>query len=80
MDRCPECQYSSTPIPASSVPYFGPTCGDRFVTVDQFDAAFDRFWANREAYRPRAYVVESLSLEGSGRLYLQHLARAASLA
>ena len=40
MDRSPKSKYSSTPIPASSVPYFGPTCGDRFVTVDQFGAAF----------------------------------------
>jgi hypothetical protein len=70
-------RYSSEPIPASSVPYFGLQCGERFVDFDGFHAALERFLEYRARYAPRAFVQSELSLAGSARLYRQHLARAA---
>jgi len=68
------------PVRASSVPYFDPTCGERFGHngADDFAAALDRFMAKRSAYAPRAWVAEHLSLEESARLYLDAYRRAGS--
>jgi glycosyltransferase involved in cell wall biosynthesis len=73
-------RYTLEPIPACSVPYFGPECGERFREPAEFEATLDRFWARRESYRPRTFVSEALSLEGSARLYREALSQAASMA
>lgn len=57
------------PVPASSVPFFAPECGERFREAAGFPAAFDRLWGNLAAYSPRAYVLRELSLDGSGEAY-----------
>lgn len=57
------------PVPASSVPFFAPECGERFREAAEFPAAFDRLWGNLAAYSPRAYVLRELSLDGSGEAY-----------
>jgi hypothetical protein len=72
-------RHDANPIPATSVPYFGPECGERFRSAEEFPAAFGRFWENLRRYTPREFVRRELSLEGSGRLYLQHLDRAARM-
>jgi hypothetical protein len=66
------------PVPASSVPYFGPECGERFGYhgADDFPPALDRFLAARESYTPRAWVAEHLSFEQSAQLYLEAYDRA----
>jgi hypothetical protein len=71
--------HDATPIPASSVPYFGPECGERFRDAREFPPAFTRFWEKLPRYTPREFVRRELSLEGSGRLYLRHLERAARM-
>ena len=55
-------------IPASSVPFFDEQCGDKFKDIDGFHPAFDRFWRNvkNNQFKPRAYVLENLTLEKSG--------------
>lgn len=71
-------RYSDTPVPASSVPYFSAACGDRFRDADEFPEALDRFWARLDAYAPRAYVREHLSLERSAAAYLAIYTEAAA--
>ena len=71
--------HDANPIPASSVPYFGPDCGERFRDASEFPAVFARFWEKLSRYRPRGFVQRELSLEGSARLYLRHLERAARM-
>ncbi|HEX8363629.1 MAG TPA: hypothetical protein VF613_26145 [Longimicrobium sp.] len=61
--------FEPDPVPASSVPYFSPECGDRFRDFGEFDAAFERFWPRLDGYDPRAYVQRELSLERSAQLY-----------
>lgn len=63
---------SSEPVAATSVPLFSPECGERFTNTEDGGPALDRFLARRETYCPRRYVAENLSLERTGRMYLEH--------
>lgn len=65
-------------VPATSVPYFGPDCGERFRDADAFPAALDCFLTRLPRYAPRAYVARELSLEGSARQYLAYYAQASA--
>jgi len=71
-------RWEPNPVPASSVPYFGDPCGERFGYhgADDFAAVLDRFLAKRDRYAPRAWVAENLSFEQSARLYLDAYDRA----
>lgn len=61
--------FSTTPIPASSVPFFSAACGERFRLLADFDEALDRFLARLDGYEPRAFVAESLSMARSAEIY-----------
>ena len=52
----------------SSVPYFDERCGLAFKLADM-EAAFDRFWAARDTFRPRAFVAEALSMAETAAIY-----------
>ncbi len=62
-------RFSDSAPPASSVPFFAPDCGERFRSIEEFPAAFDRFLANLPNYDPREYVRQNLSQERSARIY-----------
>ncbi len=70
-------RWTPDPVPASSVPYFGPECGERFADAAAFPAALDRFLERRGGYAPRAYVRRHLSFAESARLYLDAYTAAA---
>ena len=72
-------QHDANPIPASSVPYFAPECGERFRDASEYPAAFARFWEKLPRYTPREFVRRELSFEGSAQLYLSALERAARM-
>ncbi len=57
--------------PASSVPFFSPECGERFVGWEDFEAKLDQFLSRRERYDPRSYVLEHLSPAKSARIYAE---------
>jgi glycosyltransferase involved in cell wall biosynthesis len=57
------------PPPASSVPFFSPACGERFVGLADFPDQLETFMRRRDDYRPRDYVIRNLDLETSARLY-----------
>lgn len=65
-------EWEERPVPASSVPYFAPECGERFRDAAEFEPALDRFLARLDAYDPRGYVARELSQAGSAELYLRH--------
>ena len=59
--------------PVSSVPHWDERCGLKFQNVAQFPNQLDVFW-NRmraEAFRPRDYILENLSLEKCAKDYMQ---------
>jgi glycosyltransferase involved in cell wall biosynthesis len=55
----------------SSVPYFDGRCGERFKMKD-FEPTFESFWKGIAAssYRPRQFIVDTLSLPRSADAYL----------
>jgi hypothetical protein len=68
--------FSAGPIPASSVPYFSPECGERFRDLAEFESALARFLTRLPEYRPREYVARELSVQESARIYVAAYAQA----
>lgn len=62
-------------IPASSVPFFDDRCGEKFTDASDFPKRLDDFWQklNHNTFRPRDYVLESLTLEKCARHFLELL-------
>lgn len=63
---------SKTMIPASSVPFFSPDCGERFADLTSFETALDRFLERLPNLRPRKFVCENLSMKQSAEIYSGH--------
>lgn len=57
--------------PVTSVPYWDERCGMKFATAEEFASDFNAFWAQvrSNAFSPRAYIVENLTLEKCARWY-----------
>lgn len=63
-------QWEPEPVPASSVPYFADSCGDRFTGPADFPEVLARFWDRLATFTPRAWVEKNLSLAESAKRYL----------
>lgn len=59
--------------PVTSVPYWDDHCGRTFKTIDEFAPQWDEFWRDHRdgRYRPRDYILETLTLERSARHYVE---------
>ena len=59
-------------IPATSVPHFDARCGERFAGLADFEEKLDLFVdrIRAQAYRPRDYILENLTLAASARHFL----------
>jgi len=57
--------------PVSSVPYWEERCGMKFETADDFRERFSEFWrqVKANAFSPRDYIVEDLTLQTCARWY-----------
>jgi hypothetical protein len=55
----------------TSVPYWDERCGMKFGGAADFEAAWRQFWelVRGETYRPRDYILETLTLERRAREY-----------
>jgi glycosyltransferase involved in cell wall biosynthesis len=62
--------------PVTSVPYWDRRCGAKFVSADDFQASWEVFWdaVEADAYAPRDYILENLTLEKCAREYLNIVA------
>jgi glycosyltransferase involved in cell wall biosynthesis len=58
-------------IPASSVPFFSPLCGERFADLAGFEPALQRFLDRLAEMEPRNYVLEHLSMRQSAEIYIR---------
>jgi glycosyltransferase involved in cell wall biosynthesis len=65
-------KFDAAVVPASSVPYFAPQCGETFRSLEDFEPALERFQARLSSYAPREYVAQHLSLERSAETWLEH--------
>lgn len=63
--------------PVTSVPYWDERCGMKFRDAAEFTATFPRFWSGilGQAYTPRAYVTENLTLEACAHHYVELVRR-----
>jgi hypothetical protein len=61
--------------PVSSVPYWDERCGRTFASIEEFDAAWPRFWDEFQSGRhdPRAYILDNLTLEQCAQNYLHQV-------
>ncbi|HVY88221.1 MAG TPA: hypothetical protein VG942_05090 [Hyphomonadaceae bacterium] len=62
-------RFDKAPPETSSVPFFSPSCGETFATLEAFPEALTRFLARQSSYDPRGYVKAHLSQEESARRY-----------
>lgn len=64
-----------TDAPATSVPYFDARCGEVFRAADEFEDRLDLFLdkVGRQAYGPRSFVLEHLTLEASATAFVRFL-------
>ena len=65
-------RFSIDKIPASSVPFFSADCGDTFRDITQFESAFSSFASRLSSFKPRKFVIESLSMKESAAIYAAH--------
>jgi len=70
-------KFNAQPIPATSVPYFSPECGQKFHGIEDFPEKFEAFWKGRDTYRPRDYVERELSMQGSADAFMKYYRQAA---
>lgn len=56
-------------VPASSVPFFSPLCGERFADLGVFEPTLRRFLDRLSELEPRKYVLEHLSMRQSAGIY-----------
>jgi glycosyltransferase involved in cell wall biosynthesis len=68
-------RFSKTMIPATSVPYFSPDCGERFADLKAFAPALDRFLERLPSLQPRKYIAENLTMERSAEIYADYYFR-----
>lgn len=48
-------------IPATVIPYWDERCGEFFYKKDEFIATFNRFLSKLEIYKPREFILETLT-------------------
>jgi glycosyltransferase involved in cell wall biosynthesis len=68
-------RFSKTMIPATSVPYFSPDCGERFADFGAFEPALNRFLERLPSLRPRKYIAENLTMKRSAEIYADYYFR-----
>lgn len=52
-------------VPATSIPYWDPICGEKFFSVDDLEKTFQKFYSNIGKYNPCKYIEENLSYQVS---------------
>lgn len=57
------------PVRCTTVPYFDERCGETFTIATMADQ-WDGFFSRLDAFEPRAYIADALTLEHSAQLYL----------
>ena len=68
-------EWGETEIPATSVPVFSESCGEKFVSFDDFNLSAGVFFekVNRNEYSPRNFILENITLEKSAQKFLHFL-------
>jgi glycosyltransferase involved in cell wall biosynthesis len=62
-------RFHASPPLTSSVPFFSSTCGEKFISIDDFPTALTSFLQRRASYSPRQFVAHSLNMKQSAEMY-----------
>ncbi len=52
-------------VPATSVPYWSDSCGEKFYKEDEIEETFKKFYDKIDSYTPRSFVDKELSYKAS---------------
>ena len=57
--------WTNIDTPATSVPFFDQTCGEKFKNYAEFEFLFENFWnkVQNGFFTPRQYIIENISLK-----------------
>lgn len=61
--------FTSSPPPASSVPFFSSKCGLKFSGINDFDSTLQLFLHSIETFDPRGYIKNNMSFGQSADIY-----------
>jgi hypothetical protein len=56
-------KYQNINVIATTIPYWSDKCGEYFVSPYDIDKIYDKFINNLDNYKPREYILETLSRE-----------------
>lgn len=58
--------------PVTSVPYWSPSCGDKFQNIEELSEKFNNFTKclNKKKFSPRKYILENFKLKTKSRCYV----------
>jgi hypothetical protein len=63
-------------VPATAIPYWDSRCGEVFYHYNEISEKFTLFLQNLEAYQPREFIVENLSMEACEKKWIDFIENA----
>lgn len=60
-------------VPATSIPYWDETCGEKFYYENEMEETFSKFYDRISSYNPRKFVEKNLSYKRSVEILLEIL-------
>lgn len=60
-------------IPCTTIPYWDNRCGEYFYNETELEQTFDIFINNIDNYKPREYILETLTVEKCGEQFISLL-------
>lgn len=60
-------------VPATSIPYWDETCGEKFYCENEMEETFSKFYDRISSYNPRKFVEKNLSYKRSVEILLEIL-------
>lgn len=61
------------PVKATTVPYWDERCGEVFTDQEELAPSYDTFISRLEEYKPRDYIIETLSVEPCAKRFMELL-------
>ena len=65
-----EKKYADVKSPVTTVPYWDFRCGEKFFNSEELENTFNKFITNIDAYKPREFIQETVSVEACSNNFL----------
>jgi hypothetical protein len=63
--------YNYPDIPATVIPYWDDRCGEYFYNKEELETTYSNFLNKLESYKPREYILENLSPQKCGEIFVK---------